>query len=271
MSLFNSMGEPPGWRSLAPTMSRALTQTGANLRSLTRPLLPLLLEPETTVPAQSLDRAIRVKDLVKDYHTPIGRRRVLDGISFEVRPGEKIAVLGRNGAGKSTLVKLLGGVEPPSSGTIDKGLFMSWPLAFAGGLEGNMNGFDNIRFIARLYDRPLREMIAFVDDFAELGRQLYVPVKNYSTGMRMRLAFALTLVIDFECFLIDEVLSVGDQRFHQKCYDALFVQRRHCAMILVSHDTHIIGKFCDRALVLKSGRGRLFDDVELALQIYATL
>jgi capsular polysaccharide transport system ATP-binding protein len=272
MSLFNGRNETPNWKSLAPVMSRALTQTSTNLLSLTKPLLPLLQEPEPAVSqAREGDRAIRLKEIVKDYHTPIGRRRVLDRVSFEVRPGEKMAVLGRNGAGKSTLVKLIGGVEPPTSGAIEKGLFMSWPLAFTGGLEGNMSGFDNIRFIARLYDRPQPEMIAFVDDFAELGRQLYVPVKNYSSGMRMRLAFALTLAIDFECFLIDEVLSVGDQRFHQKCYDALFVQRRHCAMILVSHDVNIISKFCDRALVLKAGRGRVFEDVELALRIYSTL
>lgn len=271
MSFFNRIGDPPRWSGLAPTMSRALTQTGANLRLLTKPLLPLLQEPATAARARNPARAIRLNDVVKEYHTPIGRRRVLDGVSFEIRAGEKIAVLGRNGAGKSTLVKLIGGVEPPTSGTIEKGLFMSWPLAFAGGVEGNMSGFDNIRFIARLYDRPLPEMIAFVDDFAELGRQLYVPVKHYSTGMRMRLAFALTLAVDFECFLIDEVLAVGDQRFHQKCFDALFVKRRHCAMILVSHDMHVISKFCDRALVLKSGRGRVFDDVDLALKIYATL
>jgi len=258
------------WRKFSPAASRLLHETGTNLVSLTKPLFPQPLTEEHNDKAPT-KRAIRIIDLVKDYHTPIGRRRVLDGVSLEVLPGEKVAVLGRNGAGKSTLVKLIGGVEPPTSGAIEKGLFMSWPLAFAGGLEGNMSGYDNIRFIARLYDRPQPDMIAFVDDFAELGRQLYVPVKNYSTGMRMRLAFALTLAIDFECFLIDEVLSVGDQRFHQKCYDALFVRRRHCAMILVSHDTHIIGKFCDRALVLKNGRGRVFEDVDFALKIYNTL
>jgi capsular polysaccharide transport system ATP-binding protein len=227
-------------------------------------------EPPTTRIDRSA-REIRIENIVKEYHTPIGVRRVLDGLSFSVGVGEKLAVLGRNGSGKSTLVKLIGGVEQPTAGEIHKGLSMSWPLAFAGGLEGNMSGVDNVRFIARLYDQPLQDMIAFVDDFAELGRQLYIPVRNYSSGMRMRLAFALTLAIDFECFLIDEVLSVGDQRFHRKCYDALFNQRKHSAMILVSHDTAIITKFCDKALVLKHGRSRLFDDVEFAVSIYNTL
>ncbi|MGD0635510.1 MAG: ABC transporter ATP-binding protein [Beijerinckiaceae bacterium] len=215
--------------------------------------------------------AIHAKGLVKEYHTNIGIRRVLDNISFEVRAGEKLAVLGRNGSGKSTLVKLLGGVEQPTSGEIKKDLFMSWPLGFSGGVEGGMTGSASARFIARLYGRDEKDIVAFVEDFAELGRQLYIPIESYSSGMRMRLMFALTLAIDFECFLIDEVIAVGDQRFHQKCYDALFVKRQHCAMILVSHDINIIKQFCNRALVLKSGRGKVFEDLDLALEIYATL
>jgi capsular polysaccharide transport system ATP-binding protein len=221
-------------------------------------------------PAQA-ERRIVVRDIVKEYETHLGLHRVIDGVSFEVGQGDKVAVLGKNGAGKSTLVKLIGGVEPPTSGSIERGLFMSWPLGFSGGFEIGMSGIDNIRFIARVYQREVEDLIAFVDDFAELGRNLLLPVKNYSSGMRMRLAFALTLAIDFECFLIDEVISVGDQRFHRKCYDALFVQRAHRAMILVSHDIHTIRSFCSKALVLKGGRGRVFDDMDLALKIYETL
>jgi capsular polysaccharide transport system ATP-binding protein len=216
-------------------------------------------------------RSIDLSGIVKEYHTAIGVRRVLDGISFGIGEGEKIAVLGKNGAGKSTLVKIIGGVEPPTSGEVERGLFMSWPIAFGGGFQVTMSGFDNIRFIARLYGVPIKDAIAFVDDFAELGRLLYLPVRTYSSGMRARLAFALTLAINFECFLIDEVLAVGDQRFQQKCHDALFVRRRHCAMIMVSHDVNIIRQYCDKALVLKAGRGRVFDDIELAISIYGTL
>jgi capsular polysaccharide transport system ATP-binding protein len=233
--------------------------------------------PHAPIPApsghQSSSRvgSIKVERLVKEYHTPIGVRRVLDGISFELKKGEKIAVLGRNGSGKSTLVKLIGGVELPTSGGIRRSMFTSWPLGFSGGVSGLMTGAASARFIARLYDRDEKSVIAFVDDFAELGRQLYIPLDAYSSGMRARLMFALTLAIDFECFLIDEVLAVGDQRFHRKCHDALFTLRSHCAMILVSHDPGIIRRYCQSALVLKAGRGRVFDDLDLALSIYATL
>jgi capsular polysaccharide transport system ATP-binding protein len=216
-------------------------------------------------------RKVQLREVVKEYHTAVGVRRVLDGISFEIAAGEKIAVLGKNGAGKSTLVKIIGGVEAPTSGSVDCDLFMSLPIAFAGGFETAMSGLDNIRFIARIYGVPIKDAVAFVDDFAELGRLLYLPVKTYSSGMRARLAFGLTLAVDFECFLIDEVISVGDARFQQKCFDELFVRRQHCAMILVSHDTNIIKQYCNKALILKSGRGRVIEDLDFALQIYSTL
>jgi capsular polysaccharide transport system ATP-binding protein len=216
-------------------------------------------------------RTLRVERLTKDYHTHIGVRRVLDGISFELREGEKIAVLGRNGSGKSTLVKMIGGVETPTSGVIERGLSMSWPLGFVGGLSGFMTGTACARFVARLYNRDERDVLDFVDDFAELGRQLYLPIETYSSGMRARLTFALTLAIDFECLLIDEVLAVGDQRFHAKCHEALFERRIDQAMILVSHDQNIIREYCRSALILKAGRGRVFEDLDLALGIYATL
>jgi capsular polysaccharide transport system ATP-binding protein len=216
-------------------------------------------------------KCVAVSDLVKEVHTSLGRRRVLDAINFKVGLGEKIAVLGGNGAGKSTLLRIIGGVDSLTSGEIHRGLFMSWPLGFAGGMGLEMTGVDNVRFIARLYGAPVDDMISYVDDFAELGRQLFLPVKYYSSGMQMRLAFAMTLAINFECFLIDEVMAVGDHRFHQKCYDALFVARKSCAMIMISHDTNIVRRYCNQALVLKNGRGRVFSDVDFAIQIYQSL
>lgn len=214
---------------------------------------------------------IVVDGLSKSYETPTGPKQVLSNISFAIGRGEKIAVLGRNGAGKSTLVKIVGGVERPSRGSVQREMSMSWPLAFGGGFEVAMTGLDNIRFIARLYNRPIRETIERVDDFAELGSNLLLPVRLYSSGMRARLAFALTLAIDFDCYLIDEVIAVGDQRFHRKCHEALFVERKDAAMILVSHDIGIIREYCSFGLVLKRGHGQVFDDLDLAISIYATL
>lgn len=222
-------------------------------------------------PRRSTDSVILIENLVKRYETPMGERTVLNDINFSIGPGEKIAVLGQNGAGKSTLVKLVAGVEPPTEGRIHRGMSMSWPVGFSGGFENAMTGHDNIRFIARVYGVPVEKAVAIVDDFAELGRLLHMPMATYSSGMRTRLAFGLTLAVDFDCFLIDEVIAVGDQRFQRKCHDELFVKRQHCAMILVSHDAYTIKQYCNRALVLKAGRGRVFDDVELALNIYATL
>lgn len=216
-------------------------------------------------------RKIDVVDLVKEFHTEHGKRRVLDGISFSVGMGERIAVLGRNGAGKSTLIQILSGLLRPTSGRIDRGLRMSWPLALGGGFEGDLTGYDNIRFISRIYNAPFRDTYDYVADFTELGRHLQVPVRYYSSGMRMRLAFALSLAIDFECFLIDEVILVGDRRFQEKCHFEIFENRRHCAMILAIHATDIVHSFCNSALVLKNGRGRVFSDVKLATDIYGSL
>lgn len=227
--------------------------------------------PEAELPAPDAARRISLNGIVKDYDTPIGVRRVLDGISFDIAMGEKIAVLGRNGAGKTTLVRLIGGVELPTLGTIERGLFMSWPIAFSGGFSPAMSGLDNIRFISRLYDVPFKEAVAKIDDFAELGRLLHLPVKTYSSGMRARLAFGLTLAVDFECFLVDEVIAVGDQRFQRKCHDEIFVKRKHCSMIMVSHNPAMIRSYCNKALVLKRGRGVVLEDVDLALKIYETL
>lgn len=227
--------------------------------------------PDPHADPEAPGSCIALTNIVKEYHTALGTRRVLDDVSFDVRKGEKIAILGRNGAGKSTLVKIIGGVERPTSGRIRRDMSMSWPLAFGGGFEVNMSGMDNIRFIARIYNAPLQRTIDFCDDFAELGKLLFLPVRTYSSGMRARLAFALTLAIDFDCMLIDEVISVGDQRFHAKCHDELFVKRKHCAMILVSHDVHIVKEFCNKALILKDGRGKVFEDLDLALNIYTYL
>lgn len=214
---------------------------------------------------------IRAVDIVKEYRTKAGPRRVLDRVSFVLGSGERLAVLGRNGAGKSTLVRILGGIERPTAGRVERGMSMSWPLALQGGFHGSLTGVDNCRFVARLYGRPFDEVLDYVNGFSELGAHLREPVKTYSSGMRARLAFGLSLAIDFDCYLIDEVIFVGDRRFHEKCRQELFERRADRAMLLVSHDAAILKSYCNGALVLHRGQAKLFYDMDVALAIYADL
>jgi capsular polysaccharide transport system ATP-binding protein len=229
-------------------------------------------QPHDRQSSPLIDRAIVAVDVTKDFDSDHGPpRRVLHGINFRVGEGERMAVLGRNGAGKSTLIKLLAGLLNPTTGYVHRGLYMSWPLALGGGFEGEMTGYDNMRFISRIYNAPFRDMLDFVTDFAEIGASIYEPVRYYSDGMRARLAIGISLAIDFECLLIDEVILVGDQRFQEKCRRELFERRRNCGMILAVHAMDVVEEYCTHALVLKEGRGRVFDDVKLACAIYATL
>jgi capsular polysaccharide transport system ATP-binding protein len=214
---------------------------------------------------------IRAVEVCKDYRTEGRIHRVLSNVSFSVERGEKLAVLGRNGAGKSTLMRLLGGVEVPTSGTIERTMSLSWPLGLQGGFQGSLTGNDNLRFIARIYNKPFDYIRAYVDDFAELGKYLSEPVKTYSMGMRARFAFALSLAIDFDCYLIDEIIAAGDQRFQRRSHEELFEKRADRSMILASHIGDIVRSYCSRALVLHRGRGKVFEDLDLALDIYDDL
>lgn len=139
---------------------------------------------------------IRLENVVKSYPVQSGRRNVLDGVNLTVKMGEKIGILGRNGAGKSTLIRLLGGVELPTSGSITRTMSISWPLAFSGAFQGSLTGADNVRFVCRVYNTDYEKAMELVDSFAELGKYLYEPVKVYSSGMRARLAFAISMAVE---------------------------------------------------------------------------
>jgi capsular polysaccharide transport system ATP-binding protein len=214
---------------------------------------------------------ILCENVTKSYPMGSGRKKVLQGIDMQIRPGEHLGFLGRNGAGKTTLIKLIGGVEMPTSGKIKRNMSVSWPLGFGGGFQGSLTGYDNARFIARIYGHEYSEIKDFVEDFTELGRQLKMPVKTYSSGMRARLAFALSLAIEFDCYLIDEVIMVGDANFHHKCHYELFDKRRDRALVLASHSPELIREFCDRALVLHQGLATIYSDVDKALEVYEGL
>lgn len=211
------------------------------------------------------------QDLRKSYRTGHGRREVLKGINLTINKGERVALLGRNGAGKSTLIKQIGGVEMPDSGRILRHMSNSWPIGFNGGFQGSLTGFDNARFIARIYGRSYAEMRDFVEDFTELGSALKMPVKTYSSGMRARLAFALSLAIEFDCYLIDEVILVGDQNFQRKCHRELFEKRADRAMVIASHDMNTVQDMCNRALVIHEGAATAYADVAEAIAVYDRL
>lgn len=214
------------------------------------------------------ERYLRLSNVTKSYGTRQGPRRVLDHVNFELRYGGHIGILGRNGAGKSTLIRLLSGAEYPSSGRIDRHMSVSWPLAFTGAFQQHLTGIDNLKFVCRVYGVDWKPLLPFVEEFTELGLYLREPVLNYSTGMTMRLAFALSMAIEFDCFLIDEGMAVGDSRFGDRCHVELFQKRRERSFILVSHDPAIIRAYCNRVAVLHLGRLHEFDSIDEAYDFY---
>jgi capsular polysaccharide transport system ATP-binding protein len=211
---------------------------------------------------------IHLQSVNKTYHTKHGENHVLKSVNLSLEPGEHIGILGKNGAGKSTLLRILGQIEKPTSGQCDFSMSTSWPLAFSGGFQGSLTGYDNLRFICRIYGIELKKQLDFVHDFSQLGRYLDEPVKSYSSGMKARLAFAASMMIDFDCYLIDEVVAVGDYSFREKCEAELFIKRKDKAVIIVSHDDSYIKQHCSRALWLDQGNLIAFPDVESALTAY---
>lgn len=212
---------------------------------------------------------ILLNQITKSYYTTRhGRHQVLKGVNAMIRRGEKVGILGQNGSGKSTLLRILGDVERPTSGSIERRMSISWPLAFGGAFQGSLTGLDNLRFICRVYGVSYEDSIAYVEEFAELGKYLREPVKTYSAGMRARLAFAISMAVEFDCFLIDEVIAVGDARFHDKCKRELFEKRADRGFIIVSHEVHNIREHCERALVLDDGKLVEFKDVSDAIYFY---
>lgn len=207
----------------------------------------------------------------KSYPLGHKRKQVLRGINLAISRGEHIGLLGRNGAGKTTLIKLIGGVELPDAGKIKRSMSVSWPLGFGGGFQGSLTGYDNARFISRIYGHSYSELRDFLEDFTELGSQLRMPVKTYSSGMRARLAFGLSLAIEFDCYLIDEVIMVGDHNFQRKCHVEFFEKRSDRALVLASHSSEVIREYCNRAIVLKDGAAQFFDNVDEALDVYDRL
>src|SRR6202041_1546036 len=189
-------------------------------------------------------------------------------VSFRLERGENLGILGRNGAGKSTLIRLISGAERPTSGRILRGMRVSWPLAFSGAFQAHLTGLDNLKFVCRIHGVDYRPLVPFVEEFTELGVYFREPVLHYSHGMSTRLAFALSMAIEFDCFLIDEAMIVGDARFHERCHYELFQKRKDRSFILVSHDVNAIKKYCENAVGLHNGRLMTFPNLNTAYSFY---
>jgi capsular polysaccharide transport system ATP-binding protein len=215
---------------------------------------------------------ILLEDVSKHYLMRGGRRKeVLNGLNGVIRPGDTVGILGRNGAGKSTLLRILAGVEHPSSGRVQRSMSVSWPLAHGMGLHSSMSGADNARFVARLYGVPVKEMLDFVEGFAELGPYFYMPLSTYSSGMNSRVTFAISLAIDFDCYLIDEGISTGDQRFVARARQIITDRLRNRSVIMVTHSVAHVRTFCRTAAVLSDGKLKFYEDLDEAIATYEAL
>jgi capsular polysaccharide transport system ATP-binding protein len=215
---------------------------------------------------------IKLKNVTKYYGSKLGKQYVFDNLTFEIPAQHNIGILGANGAGKSTLFRLIAGSEYPNSGQIKTNLSISWPVALTSGIHPQMTGRENTRFIGKI--NGVADLDAYekrVQAFAELGNKYELPVKFYSSGMRPRLAFACSVAIDFDVYLIDEVTSVGDAKFRAKAKKALIERSENASVIMVSHEMDEIRQFCDSAIVLENGNLTFFNDLEEGIATYQAL
>ncbi len=211
---------------------------------------------------------IALRDVVKTYPVRGGRRVIFDRFSTTFPPLRNVGILGHNGAGKSTLIRLIAGSEAPDSGEIIRDARVSFPLGFSGGFAPLMTGAENLRFACRIYGRDYRETLDFVADFAELGEYFHLPIKSYSQGMRARLAFGLSMAFDFDYYLIDEVIAVGDKRFRERCAEVFAERRQRSSLIMVSHNNDLLKQFCDTGGVVHAGKLTFYDSLEEAFDAH---
>ncbi|WP_238143930.1 ABC transporter ATP-binding protein [Pseudomonas sp. Lz4W] len=192
-------------------------------------------------------------------------------LSLSIPPGKNIGLIGRNGAGKSTLMRLLGGANIPDSGSVATDRSISWPVGLTGGFQGSMTGRENIKFVCRVYGAmgdDMRDKIRYVQEFAEIGDWIDEPIKTYSSGMRSRVAFGLSMAFDFDYYLIDEVMSVGDAQFKRKCADVFQEKLQQSKVVLVTHNMNEVQKICDIVLLVRNGEIQVYEDVAEGIKAY---
>lgn len=205
------------------------------------------------------------------YNTKKGIHTILENLTFTIPAGCKMGILGINGAGKSTLLNLISGAQLPSKGRILREGRVSWPLGFAGGFNGDLSGLENCLFVSRIYGRDEKEVADYVTEFSELGEHFHLPVRSYSSGMRARLSFGLSLAFDFDFYLIDEVIAVGDVRFRAKCRTALQEVHKRAGVILVSHSASLLREHCECLAVVHDKNVHFFDTIDDGIEFYKQL
>lgn len=214
---------------------------------------------------------IKINDLTKSYMTKKGRHYVFKNVNIILPENKSIGLIGRNGAGKSTLLRVIGGIDRPDSGSIVTDKKISWPVGLSGGFQGSLTGRENVKFVSRLYAKKneLKDKIEYVESFAELGKYFDMPIKTYSSGMKSRLSFGLSMAFEFDYYLVDEVTAVGDARFRKKCLDVFNSKKEKSSFLMVSHNLQSLKEYCDLAcLMLDNNRFELFDDIDKAISIY---
>ncbi len=212
---------------------------------------------------------IELKHITKRYRMGNGKwKTVLNDISYTFHEGTSMGILGLNGAGKSTLLRVICGAEAPDKGTVRRTSRVSWPIGFTGGFHGSLTGRENMRFTCRIYGADIKQVTDFVEDFSELGPYMDMPIRTYSSGMKAKLAFGLSMAIGFDFYLIDEGYAVGDASFREKAQRIFAERRKHSTLLVIAHSTSVIKKNCDNAAILKDGRLHLFPALDEALTAY---
>jgi capsular polysaccharide transport system ATP-binding protein len=214
---------------------------------------------------------IIAEDVHKRYLTDHGPGQwVLQGVSFTIPPRVSVGLVGRNGAGKSTLLRLIGGTDIPTRGKVERNCRVSWPMGFGGGLQGSLTGRQNAKFVCRIHghEEDVLDRVAYIEDFADLGTYFDEPVKTYSSGMRSRMNFALSMAFDFDVYISDEVTAAGDIAFKDKAAAAFKKLSDHASIIMVSHGEGTLKRFCTAGIWLHEGKAHWFDKIDDALQAY---
>ncbi len=211
---------------------------------------------------------IELQNVFKSYALPSGPKTVLDGANLRVDTPKNIGLLGRNGAGKSTLLRIIAGTIPPDRGQVRRTGRYSWPLGLNGAFQGTLTGAENVDFVAGVYGVDRVTLRKFVYDFSELGEYFNQPVRTYSSGMRSRLSFGVSMGIEFDVYLVDEVTEVGDKRFKDKCREVFSEKLQNSRLIMVSHSEKTIQRFCEYAVVLERGALSEAMPVKKALKIH---